>query len=149
MRLSTLLPTYLVHKRYGPRSIIETQNSCFIFKDIDHDLTISYKLTVAYPSHLILKRMFKWAVQFSTPCSLNSIPVLMQIIRKENYSAPHDEFSILLSYNFRSLLKLLQVKARSPLLKSVGGFCKTIIEKKFSACYQSASEKYNIIKPSL
>lgn len=83
MRISTSPPTHLVYKTSGPELTTETQNTCSIFKEIDHDLTLSWNVTTAYPSHLVLKTTFKWACQLSPQRSLNPIPVSIQIIKKK------------------------------------------------------------------
>lgn len=40
MRISTLLPMHLVHNIYGPRLTTEAQNTCFMYKEIENDLTV-------------------------------------------------------------------------------------------------------------
>lgn len=108
MRISTLPPTDLVHKTYGPGSTTETQNTCSIFKEIDHDLTVSWNVTMVYPSHLVLERTFKWACQLSPQHSLNPIPMSIQIIqKKKKITQPLLMNSIFCCYNVMLLPKLL------------------------------------------
>lgn len=45
------------NKLYDPKLSTEAQNTSSICKEILHDLTVSWNLTIAYPSHLVLKRM--------------------------------------------------------------------------------------------